>query len=92
MSVRFVLCGPIRIRNVPFPQKQAEAEQKKKEAAALRELKAAKRLADKAEADRERAASAAVCVQPVHSALCISKPKNDISFTGLHQCPSSRSS
>ena len=91
MSVRFVLCGPIRIRNVPFPQKQAEVEQKK-EAAALRELKAAKRLADKAEAKRERAASAAVCVQPVHSALCISKPKDDISFTGLHQCPSSRSS
>ena len=89
MSVRFVLCGPIRIRNVPFPQKAAEADQKKKDAAAARELKAAQKAADKAEADRQRAASAAVCVQPVHSALCISKPKNDISFTGLHQSPSS---
>ena len=58
----FVLCLPIRIRNVPFPQRQAEAEKKKKETAAARELKAAKKAAEKAEAEAARAESAAVCV------------------------------
>jgi Ribosomal protein L9 len=37
----------------PFPQKQAEADKKKKEAAAARELKAAKRAAEKAEAEAQ---------------------------------------
>ena len=88
----FGLCLPIRIRNVPFPQKQAEMDKKKKEAAAARELKAAKKAAEKAEAEAARAESAAVCVQPVLSALCIFKVKNDISFPGLHQCTSSHRS
>ena len=63
MSVPCVLYVPIRILTVLFPRKPAEADTKKKEAASAKELKAAQKAAKKAEADRQKANSAAVCVQ-----------------------------
>ena len=56
MSVPYVLYVPIRILMVTFPRKLAEA-------ASAKELKAAEKAAKKAEADRQKAESAAVCVQ-----------------------------
>ena len=49
MFVPCVLCVPIRILTVPFPQKTVEADQKKKDVAAAKELKAAQKAANKAD-------------------------------------------
>ena len=46
-----VLDVPIRILTVPFPQKLEEADKKKKDGAAVKELKASEKAAKKAEAD-----------------------------------------